>query len=971
MTEKWTARDLTRWNRAGLSRVAYVDGNAASWLEELRLKFLTLYLRGAPADWRDPELWRELFASQESDWPDASWLDQLKDNHLVWRALWQSPPDAPETAETRNARLRRQYDAGHDDQTMEIARAFARALHVLTGHLDAYANEGLLRTATQWDNVRKLAALVDYVPAPPASAASEVALIAEAGVCRREVAKGLAFRYAPPDGGSPLVFETLRDVTIDAELNAMRLAGWDRNETPVDNQVDWVPAAGEPTANPGTFAVLTGGAKPIALRIDARASPRGEGALRLSFEPVPDTRGLARADARLLVDPGAPRRPRLTPGDKRDVVEVADGALETGQIVAWEVAGSVRYAVVTAVDGNRARISAEIGPEVTRLLQPTAYRAGPVDGTIAAVVPTGLGELRRVGSGGRIDVLTESGAEDDADIADGAGNAIARKVTGLADGTRVYAPARGTDPARAVRVVEPHARADASLTFDGTPPAGLSAGALLVAQAGDRIQALTVLSVSKEPDSYTVVTDSAASAEGGPRTLSIHGPFPAALVPADARVNPASAFESGPRLVLAGLSPAAARLIKPGKRLLLETQAAGAARAQLVTVGHPVAQGPAGLSVPVLEAAPDPAFERGATVVRGNVVTIGHGETKGPQVLGSGNGERAEQSFHLDVDNLSYAPDETAASGVAPALSIAVDGMLWSRVERRDEAADGAPAYLVRAREDRTLDVTFLRRLPSGVDNVRLTSHRTGRGTAGNGVPAFTFTKPAKPHPFVAGVRQPCETTGGAETEPVSAVREQAPRDLRALDRAVTVADFAAIAGGHSSVWRARADGPYPAGRGQVVEVTVVPVDGATDAPTLQRIHRFVAARTQPGVRVRIVPFEPLPVLLDLSIRVDPRRHAPDAVRRAAARHLAATFDLRGREIAAPLHRTELVAAAERVTGVETAQVVLGPAGGAPAARRRVPDDPTAPLRALFPKPKQVAFVAGPASIAVNVEEIA
>ena len=29
-------RDLTRWNRAGLGRIRYVDGNAATYLDEIR-----------------------------------------------------------------------------------------------------------------------------------------------------------------------------------------------------------------------------------------------------------------------------------------------------------------------------------------------------------------------------------------------------------------------------------------------------------------------------------------------------------------------------------------------------------------------------------------------------------------------------------------------------------------------------------------------------------------------------------------------------------------------------------------------------------------------------------------------------------------------------------------------------------------------------------------------------------------------
>lgn len=39
-------KDLTRWNRAGLTRFDYIDGDAAIWLEELRLALIGQFMRG-------------------------------------------------------------------------------------------------------------------------------------------------------------------------------------------------------------------------------------------------------------------------------------------------------------------------------------------------------------------------------------------------------------------------------------------------------------------------------------------------------------------------------------------------------------------------------------------------------------------------------------------------------------------------------------------------------------------------------------------------------------------------------------------------------------------------------------------------------------------------------------------------------------------------------------------------------------
>src|SRR6185295_12411412 len=94
-------------------------------------------------------------------------------------------------------------------------------------YLDAYANEGFLRTATQWDNVRRLVETLDVHPAPPASASTLLVLAAKGSPGKVE--RGFQVQGTPPDGGPPVVFETLEDVDVDPALNAVRLAGWNRS----------------------------------------------------------------------------------------------------------------------------------------------------------------------------------------------------------------------------------------------------------------------------------------------------------------------------------------------------------------------------------------------------------------------------------------------------------------------------------------------------------------------------------------------------------------------------------------------------------------------------------------------------------------------------------------------------------------------------------------------------------------------
>ena len=133
-----TDGDLTRWNRAGLRRFRYVQGNAATYLELVRAELAARF-----EDWGGPKV------------------------HVP--AALEDPERDP--LRFRN-RLTEQYAEPRRDMAWEIARTFARAVHVLVAHVDAFANEGYLDTVSQWDFARKLVEMLDYHPAAPASAST-------------------------------------------------------------------------------------------------------------------------------------------------------------------------------------------------------------------------------------------------------------------------------------------------------------------------------------------------------------------------------------------------------------------------------------------------------------------------------------------------------------------------------------------------------------------------------------------------------------------------------------------------------------------------------------------------------------------------------------------------------------------------------------------------------------------------------
>jgi hypothetical protein len=151
--------NLTRWNRAGLRRFEYIDGTGPLFLEQLKNNL------------------QKKFEGRWSNLPSPVTLSD-ETGLSVEQAQFQ-----------KNNLLLQQYYGEQRDIGWELARVFSQASHVLTGHLNAHANEAYLRTATQWDNVRRLVELIDYHPASATSAFTQMILMAKKGK-KGVVAKG-------------------------------------------------------------------------------------------------------------------------------------------------------------------------------------------------------------------------------------------------------------------------------------------------------------------------------------------------------------------------------------------------------------------------------------------------------------------------------------------------------------------------------------------------------------------------------------------------------------------------------------------------------------------------------------------------------------------------------------------------------------------------------------------------------------
>lgn len=397
----------------------------------------------------------------------------------------------------------------------------------------------------------------------------------------------------------------------------------------------------------------------------------------------------------------------------------------------------------------------------------------------------------------------------------------------------------------------------------------------------------------------------------------VYGNFAHVIRPSGWDVNDTPV--AGGRLFLELVPPA---LLKRGRTLVIERD--DFAREVSVAAVDPSAR-TIDLVPPIGES---DGFTLHNLIVRGNVQRAGHGEGKPSKVLGSGDAAARSQRFVLNEKNISFVADATQPAGVAAAVKVTVADQTWLQVGTLRDSRPTDPHYEVRLTEDGTLAFTFGdglrgRRLPTGTNNVRV-GFRTGTGLAGN-LPPGSLSKPVRPSAIVDAVLQPLDATGGNDRENVASLKEQAPRSVLTLERAVSLADFGALAAHQASVWQARAFALPTGGRRHAsVEVVVVPAGGGPLGSLAADLTTFLTTNAAPGIDVRVSPYQARPFDIEVEIEVKSAEFDPDDVRQNVETALFASFGLRVRHLGASLFVSELYEVVENVIGVESSRISVG-----------------------------------------------
>jgi predicted phage baseplate assembly protein len=254
------------------------------------------------------------------------------------------------------------------------------------------------------------------------------------------------------------------------------------------------------------------------------------------------------------------------------------------------------------------------------------------------------------------------------------------------------------------------------------------------------------------------------------------------------------------------------------------------------------------------------------------------------------------ESLILEVDDGGIESAATGAGRPAEAQSQAAFTP-WKRV---DDLLAYGPDDKVYELNPVTGEVTFGdgvhgAAVPQGFRNVRARSYQTGGGKAG-AVAAEEVSALLSSAPFVTKVKNPLPASGGKDRESRSQTMSRGPQEIRARDRAVTVADYALLAerARGARVERAHAvSGFHPLFPGLpipgVVGVFVVPPDRdegppTPDEETLRAVAVHLSEKAAP-LGVEVVAAAPLyhRIRIETGLFINPEADGGDTVRLVAA----------------------------------------------------------------------------------------
>ncbi len=305
--------------------------------------------------------------------------------------------------------------------------------------------------------------------------------------------------------------------------------------------------------------------------------------------------------------------------------------------------------------------------------------------------------------------------------------------------------------------------------------------------------------------------------------------------------------------------------------------------------------------------------------IHGNVVKATHGQTQG-EVLGDGDASRALQKFLLHQSPLTYLPAPTP-SGADSTLVVRVNEIEWQESDNLFVLGPLDREYITQTDDsDKTTAITgngdHGLRVPTGTANVKAV-YRSGTGQAGN-VDAKQISQMATQPLGVKGVINPLRAAGGADGDTRDQARRNVPIGLAALDRLVSVPDYADFARKFAGIGKASAR-RLTDGRRLLVHLTIagkddIPIDPTTDL--YQALMQALAQAGDPNQPIQIALRRLKVLVITAGVKIQPA-YTWESVAANLRSALLDLYSFDRRELGQSAFLSEAVSTMQAIAGVQ------------------------------------------------------
>ena len=308
--------------------------------------------------------------------------------------------------------------------------------------------------------------------------------------------------------------------------------------------------------------------------------------------------------------------------------------------------------------------------------------------------------------------------------------------------------------------------------------------------------------------------------------------------------------------------------------------------------------------------------DAGGGRLRANIpIPVEEGELVADELVGVSDGT-AHQRFSLVRPRLILR-SLGAAKAVTPDVRVISDlgGTLtpWTVQESLAFSGPGETDVVIEIDADDRAEVVFGEAAPAAGSQVRVT-YRVGGGEHGNVAAGTIQTIADAPQLSLlgAGVDNPAPATGGAERETIDHAVQHAPDVFRSLRRAVTAADYEALALDFGGVGKVRA---AAAGWNTVVLFVAPQGGGAVSDVLAANLIAYFEDRRPVSTRIEVESVSYVPVFVTADVDVEAyysARQVAEQVRQAVRALLA--FD--AVDFGEVLYLSKLYEAIEAISGV-------------------------------------------------------